>query len=190
LIENPDADQIRAILDRHGLLIDRDKTLPSDPPLLSLLLGVAIRNEVLSRDESRLRFGQMLLADALRTKDADLFNILAFLEIGTERMASVEKQAWAATGQARFAAGYLVEELRRGTLQPTDALLINAMNQFPEDSVIMFVGTSMTDPPTEELLVQAIKAEYRRFSSIIGLIPRPSAKLLRVYFAKLDKIVN
>jgi hypothetical protein len=190
LIEDPDADQIRAILDRHGLLIDRDKTLPSDPPLLSLLLGVAIRNEVLSRDESRLRFGQMLLADALRTKDADLFNILAFLEIGTERMASVEKQAWAATGQARFAAGYLVEELRRGTLQPTDALLINAMNQFPEDSVIMFVGTSMTDPPTEELLVQAIKAEYRRFSSIIGLIPRPSAKLLRVYFAKLDKIVN
>jgi hypothetical protein len=64
------------------------------------------------------------------------------------------------------------------------------MNPFPEDSVIMFVGTSMTDPPTEELLVQAIKAEYRRFSSIIGLIPRPSAKLLRVYFAKLDKIVN
>lgn len=187
LLEDAEPNQMRSVLERHGLLVDPAKTLPSDPVLLSLLLGIAIRAEVLSAAEARLQFGEKILAEAVRTKNAELFNVVAFLSSGTDRMGELELQAWEATGQARFAAGYLVEQLSNKALQRSDPLLLKAMKQFPEDALIMYVATQLNDPPSEAMLVQAIKAEFRRFSAVLGIIPRPSAKLLRIYFSKLAK---
>jgi hypothetical protein len=94
------------------------------------------------------------------------------------------------TNDVRFAAGYLYERLKQKTLTANDPLLIKALQQFPEDSWVLAAAIAVNNPPREELLVQAIKAEYRHFSSAPGLAIRPSARPLRNYFAQLAQVLD
>src|SRR5262249_51148212 len=98
----------------------------------------------------------------------------------------IEQQAWEATGDPRFAAGFLSERLKQKSLGPNDPRLIRALQQFPEDSWILAVAIAVNESPGEELIVQAIKAEYRHFSAS-GFMLRPSARALRRYFASLSR---
>jgi hypothetical protein len=186
--QEPRAADIRVILSRYGYLIDPQKTLPSDSPLLSLMLGVAINSDLLTPAQGRQQFGEALRTRARTSKDPDLFNVLAYLHIDTEIEADIEKQAWEATNDPRFAAGYLAERLKQKSLQWNDPLLARALKQFPEDSWILAEAMAVNQSPDEELLVQAIKAEYCHFSATSGLIPHPSAQPLRRYFAQLARV--
>jgi hypothetical protein len=187
--QEPTRQDIQAVLNRHSYIIDQEKTLPPDAAMLSVMLGTAIDAEVLTREQARQQFGEALRASARTSRDSDLYNVVAYLYIDTEAMGAIEEQAWKATHDPRFAAGYLAERLKQKSLKRDDSLLAKAMQQFPEDSWILAMVVAVNDPPGEELLVRAIKAEFRHFSAA-GLMLRPSARPLRRYFAELAQVLE
>lgn len=189
LKEEPSAGVIREVLQRHGFLIDPSQTLPADGALLSAMLNASINAEVFTREEARRRFGDRLRELAKGSKDASLHNVVAYLYRGTDTMPAIEQEAWDATHDARFAAGYLAEQAGRKALRPGDPLLERALREFPENSFVLRIAVSVNDPPDEKLLVQAIKAEYRHFS-VAGFISRPGARVLRGYFEVLGKTLK
>jgi tetratricopeptide (TPR) repeat protein len=190
LKEDARAKDVEAILKRYGYLVDPQRTLPSDAIILSLMLGATVDVGVLNPSEARERFGDVLRDRARTSKDADLHNVVAYLYVNTESMAEIEKQAWEATDDPRFAAGYLTERLKHKSLTSDDPLLAKAIQQFPEDSWILLAAVAVSGSPSEDLVVRAIKAEYRHFSSGPGLILRPSARPLRAYFAALGRMLE
>jgi hypothetical protein len=80
----------------------------------------------------------------------------------------------------------LAEVIGKKSLKADDPLLERALREFPENSLVLAIALSLKEGADEKLLVQAIKAEYRRFS-VAGLVPRPSARPLRSYFQRLAK---
>ena len=189
LQEEPAAEATRKILVRHSFLIDTNATLPSDGSLLSAMLNVSIAAELFTPEKARRRFGGRLRELARGSKDASLHNVVAYLYQGTDAMAAIEREAWDKTGDARFAAGYLAELAGRKSLRAADPLLERALREFPENSLVVSMAVAINDSPDEKLLIQAIKAEYRRFS-LGGLVPRPSARPLRSYFQLLAKTLK
>jgi hypothetical protein len=190
LKQEPTAQDIGKILNHYDFITDPRKTLPSDSVLISLMLGTAIDTGVLTRAQARQQFGENLRASARTSKDSSLLNVVSCLYVDTDAIADIEKQAWEATNDARFAAGYLNEKLKQKNLTSSDPLLIKALQQFPDDSWILAAAIAVNDSPSEALLVQAIKAEYRHFSSAPGLFVRPGAGPLRHYFAELAQVLE
>ena len=185
LQKEPTAETVRQVLSRHGFLIDNEATLSADGALLSAMLAALIETELFSREEARRQFGGRIRELAKNSKDANLHTVVASLYIGTDEMASIEREAWEKTGDWRFAAGYLSEVLAKKALKADDPLLERALRDFPENSLVMVAAMRLKGVSDEKLLVQAIKAEYRHFSG-----ERPSARLLREYFQVLARTLN
>jgi tetratricopeptide (TPR) repeat protein len=189
LPEEAKAEETRATLLRHGYLLDAARTVPEDPALLSLMLGTAISSGALGEDEARQELGGKLLSAAKDSRDAALWNAVAFLYSGKPASGDIEKRGWEATGDARFAAGYLAYLAGKDALAPADPIMAKALAQFPEDSRVVSLAMGATPRPDEADLVRAIKAEYRHFSPS-GLVARASAKPLRRYFQQLGEIAK
>jgi hypothetical protein len=183
----------RPILEKFGLLIDKDATLPENGKALSLLLHYAIEGEVLDRERARAALGGKTVELASKTKDAEAFNAAAYLYIGTPRLAEIDEAAWNATHDVRFAASLLAGRLADGKLGADDPVLTKALQDYPEDAYIAAFALSVAqsaNKPIEEPLVRAIKAEYSHLSgSTVGVAAmRPRANTLRGYFVQLSKL--
>jgi hypothetical protein len=189
LEKDPDKTKIQSILQRYRYFIGGNDTLPADSRMLALILHSALEAEVYSKPEMRERFGETSVKKAIESKDAEMFDIAAYLHVGTKQMEAIERQAFEATGEARFATGYLIELVLNNTLTPDHPFLVKTLAQFPEDSQIALIAFQLKKNPDEKFLAQAIKAEFRKFSISPGVISRPSAKPLRIYFAKLAETV-
>lgn len=193
LLEDAQAEDIRSILLKYRYLIDPAHTVPEDAQLLSLLLGIATSKKVMSLQEARSLFGKKLHDRATNSPDAALWNVVAFLYREQPELKAIEKEAWDATGDPRFALGYLAERPENDPLKADDPLLLKAMQQFPEDSWIMYLVITSTRQPTAEQLAQAIKAEFRHFSATgftSSINGRPSARTLRAYFSALSQLAK
>jgi tetratricopeptide (TPR) repeat protein len=186
----PKAETIKAILLRHGYLIDSAQTLPTDGALLSMMLGAAMETELLTPEVVREKFGKQLREMGKSSKDPALWNVLANIYSGTDDMLEIEEQAWAATGDEKFAVGYLTERIRLGTAKPGDAMLAKALGQFPESANIAALAASIGVPLDEATLVQFIKAEFRKFSIFKDVMLRPRARQLRAYFVELARVLE
>jgi len=185
------ADEASAVFLRYGLLIDPAHTLPENATLASLLFSSAFEHKLLTTEKAKEQFGPALPAKAKTSKDGALWNLVANFYEGDPQLADLELQAWDATGEARFAAGYLDAMLQRGELKSFDPRLAQAIKQFPEDSMVNLLAASVLAKDakiTPEFLINAIKSEYRHFSFNGPLSPRPGARPLRSYFHELDKL--
>jgi len=187
--KEPTKETVRAILLRHGYLID-GRTLPEESRMLALIMGIALESEAISVSVAREAFGEKLLSRAIHEKDAELFNAVCYLQIETPEMEKVEKVAWGTTGKSKFAAGYLIELLRKGALNANDPVLEKAFAEFPEDAQIHAIGFGLKKDCGQEFLVQAIKAEYKHFSISSAGVSRPSAMMLRACFAELGRVMQ
>ena len=186
-------ERVETLLKKYGFFFDSQQTLPPDGGTLSLMLGAAMDANLLKIEDARKLFGSALLKRAATSHDAELHNVLANIFAKTPEMESVEKKGWEATGDARFAAGYLIELMSNGKLKKESPELLAALKQFPENSVITRIVMGLTAEPDQELLVRAIKSEFRKFSpsalyagTDVNLRPRATA--LRRYFALLTKL--
>jgi hypothetical protein len=188
--EEPKAEVIKSILLRHGYLVDPAQTLPADGATISMMLGVALETELLTPEVAREKFGKQLREIAKSSKDSALWNVLANIYSSTDDMLEIEEQAWAATGDEKFATGYLTERVRLGTAKPGDAMLARALSQFPESANIAALAASIGVPLDEPMLVQSIKAEYRKFSIFKDALLRPRARQLRAYFVELARVLE
>ena len=189
LLQDPSADDLRTQLTGTGLLVDPAHTVPADALICSLLLGLAVDHEVMTRDQARSWFYQPLLHQATvsRSRDPELWNIIAFLDEGQQHHDLIEKEGWDATNDPRFANGYLCSQ-PDGAITLESPLLQQALRQFPDDSSILYYAITATAKPTVALYVQGITAEYHHFSAT-GLTSsingRPAARTLQAYFFAL-----
>jgi hypothetical protein len=173
-----------------GYLFDDASTLPRSGSSLATMLGLALKREAITVEDARRRWGEAILASAKASKDAELYNVAARLYVGTDQLAAIDEEAWAATGDERFAASLLVSRLAAGTLKLEDADLQKAAADFPENAMIAGLVvdlTAQTSKPLQPALVKAIQAEYSHLSTDRGVVQRASARRLRGYFVALAR---
>ncbi len=194
LDEGPKADDVRALLLKAGLITDGAHTLPTDPVLVELLLQSAISAEVITREQAQAWFGTRLHEQAKASKDPMIWNVVAYLQESNQpadpAMHALEKEAWDACADPRFAVGWFASAPAGEHLRVDDPLLVKALAQFPDDALLLHQAI-ISAPPSAALLVQGIKAEYHHFSATgmtSSLNGRPAARTLRAYFAALDKL--
>ncbi|RBP35496.1 hypothetical protein DES53_12116 [Roseimicrobium gellanilyticum] len=188
--EEPRLEAMKAILLSHGYLVDPAESLPEDGALLSMMLGSAMDAGLLTTESAREKFGARLRKMAKGPKDASLWNVVANLHAGTPEMLGIEEQAWAATADEKFAVGYLSERIRLGTAKANDPVLMKALKQFPESANIAALAVSIGVVMDEPMLIQAIKAEFRKFSIFKDALLRPRARQLRSYFVELERVLD
>ncbi len=160
------------------------------------MLSFALHSGELTDKQARQTFGEQVLALAQRTKDPEMYNAAARLYVGTDRLMEIDRAGWDATHDPRFAASLLSSLLAKDQLTIDDPRLAKALKEFPEDAYIagMAVALAKKDgKPLKPYVVNAIKAEYSKFSSggLLGAVsssPWPKAHRLRVYFQMLEKL--
>ena len=184
-----------ATLKKANYLLDDKATLPKDGAFLSLMLAAAENAHAITAEQAREKFGPAVLALAKSGKQADVFNVAANLYLHTDQLADIDQQGWDATGDNRFAVSRIVGLLEKDQLKMDDPRLAKAVKQFPDDANLARVVAMLTaraKQPTDAVIVTAIKAEFTHFSiggDMLGS-GRPSAQMLRSYFAALAKSMN
>lgn len=179
---------VEKVLREYKYLVDDGESLPDSGVMLSCMLGTAESTRLIDTKAVREKWTARLLPKARDAKDAELFNVLAHMWVGSERIAGIETTAWEITRSERFAAGLLLEKMQKNkdlTLETPE--LVEAAKAFPENSTIAMLVVQLTaaaEKPLEGALVSAIKAEFKKFS-IPRLRVRPGAATLRAYFRKL-----
>lgn len=183
---------VAAFLRQRGYLFDTTNTLPGSGVMLSSMLSDALDSKAITLPAARTRWGPAILAKARASKDAEMYNVAARLYIKTEQLPQIDEQGWDATGDERFAASWVLGKSAKGALKVDDPRLIRARKEFPENAQIareFVLATKASGQPLKPALIDAIKAEYSRFSyNAAGIdLPRPSARMLRTYFETLAR---
>jgi len=184
-----DTKTVQNALAKHRFLTDADVSVPSDAALAAIIIDHAVESKALG--ESRPKVAEKVLAIARSTKNADLWNGALYLLEGGDPLA-LEKEAWDSTSDVRFALGYLSLMSKPGTLNPDNEVLQRSRQLFPENGHIQRKAYDLAKKDgkvTPALLLQLIQAEYHHFSST-GIIPRPRAAMLRIYFKELADLLK
>jgi hypothetical protein len=190
LARTKENNQAPAPLRRAGLLLGEGGALPASDKLLPLLLAAALETKALTVEEARAKWGATLVQRAKASRDAEAWNTAAHLYLETEKLGEIDRLAWEATGDARFAASFLVSRAAKKALTIDDPALVKALGQFPENAEIARIAVALSQEakrPMAPVLVRAVKAEYTHFSVSGELFPRPSAAALRGYFQRLSR---
>lgn len=164
---------LRGTLANAGLLIGDKGRLPDSSliaqDLVERILGAGIetKSQLLQRHESNL-MQRVKSGDG----DADALNLLCFLYVDQNpaKLAELDRYGWEHFGDARCAGSYLAGIASKGQLKPDSPELQKALKQFPEDSVIrgLEIRAIGNERLTADVIVSAIKAEYRKLS--VGLL--------------------
>ena len=191
-----DAPAIRQSLEKHRLLIDADHTVPPHGGLLSVMLNAAVEAKVIDDATLQQQIAPKVLALAKTGADAQLWNVAAY-SASSERpaqMLGLERDAWKATNDARFAAGVLYLKWGSHQLQGDDADLAAALRQFPENGMVQCAALMVASRDTEgdpSIAGQRRRAEFTHFTSFVApatVVNRPRSDYLRHYFAQLQSM--
>jgi hypothetical protein len=177
-------------LRRANLLIGDNPVLPEDGVVMSYLLSTALATGAISKEDAKAKWGKVILDKAKATKDAELFNIAANFNVGSDKMTEINRAAWQATGDDRFAASLVLSLAQAKKFSPDNAEVKQILQKVPENWLIAQVNLAYAASrklPLRALIVQSIKVEYTHFSLNGPLSPRPGANNLRRYFAMLAK---
>lgn len=192
MMERPTKDKIVDVLRRARFIVDEDSTLPTNPRAMVQLLKYAIRSGAVTRDDTRAKLGPKILELAKSTKDRDVFEAAAFLYLDTSKQDEVDRLGWELAGDPRCAANLLASMMRRGELKWDNPDLQKALKQFPDNGTIASLALRLgkeAGQPEKDLLIQAILAEYSKFSMANrdGTV-RPRADALRVFWKALAEM--
>jgi tetratricopeptide (TPR) repeat protein len=188
-LASEDAQDVKSILTKHGYLFDPAVTLPGDGWTASVMLAVATEKGAITPDAARDKWLPQISARVQKSTDAEYWNVAANLSgSGTDQLLEIDQQGWDRTGDVRFAGSLLAGLDARGRLKAGDPILVKALKQFPESSVIAAFevrATLSAGLPARDVLVHAIKTEYTKMSPGGLLSLRPSAGALQAYFKLL-----
>ncbi len=196
LEEEPTPENLRAMCRSQGLIFDDQRTLPQNPRVAGLLLRCLLSNKALSEEQIRRDYQPALLALVLKTALAqesthgELWDIIVLCADATQTE-ELERQAWQATGQPRFAVGCLTARGAQDPLSVDDKDLVQALSDFPQSADVLAIAIAAAGKPDAALYQRAILAEYEHFSlqGGLGWVTRPGARPLRHYYAELAKLL-
>lgn len=180
-----------AALRASGFLVDDAHSLPTDGRMLSVMLNAALTSGAITREDARTRWLDAIVAAAKERKDPELFYVAAHIALESDALAPIDREGWESTGDARFGASWLAGRAAKKELTLDDPVLAQVVARYPDNAVAAGLVAQLTvaagKPPTQAL-INAIKAEYARFSPASGpspLVARPGAALLQSYFHML-----
>ena len=184
--ETPD---VASLLKERSLIFDADQTLPVSGLMASCILA-AYESSTDQKFSDSLR--EKILKRAEETKDAEYYNIAAHMFLKTDRIAEIQRKGWTDTKDERFATTLLYALIAAEKLKSLDdPILMAIQKEYPENSLVMYVVVSLArenKKPMTPVLIQAIKAEYRKFS--LNFYGHPDSLNLRKYFLELAKLVE
>lgn len=190
LAAEKDAEAAKSAFVQNRLLLDDAHSLPTRAKLASQLFGILETHKLMKNDAMRTTWEEQLTDRALSEKSEVLFNIVAHMNLGTDRLPEIQDLAWKITGGEVFATSRIAALDANDKLTLNDPLLKEAIERFPRNGVIaesFLRCTIAAKQPTKDALIQAIKAEYSHFSMGPGLYVRRSARKLRAYFQLLSQ---
>ncbi|MBS0189451.1 MAG: hypothetical protein JSS51_15415 [Planctomycetes bacterium] len=167
LMDKPTKERIGELLKRSRYLLDDDRTLPTNSKAMVQMLKFAIRSGAISREEARSALGQKVLEVAKKSSDPDIFEAAAFLYLDTAKLSEIDRMGWEKAKDPRSAASLISTMYRNKELKWDTPEFQKAREQFPENTTIAglaYLIGSEAGQPKKDLLVQALKAEYRKFS--------------------------
>jgi len=118
-----DADAIRKIFDKYHLLTDADHTVVAHGGLLYVLVSAAMNAKLMDESAMRQQIAPKALDLARKGHDAELWDIAVYAAPldQHDRFLALQREAWKATGDQRFAGQLLYIKLDSGKLEPDDA---------------------------------------------------------------------
>lgn len=190
LAAEKNAEAAKSAFVQNHFLLDEEHTLPKRARLASHLMGILETHELMTSEAMRATWEEQITNRAMSEKSDVLFNIVAHLNLGTDRLAAIQDLAWKTTGGEVFATSRIVALDVNDKLTLDNPLLNEATERFPRNGVIaqsFLRCTISAKQPPKDALIQAIKAEYSHFSTGPGLYVRRSARKLRAYFQLLSQ---
>jgi hypothetical protein len=171
-IEDPRAREVRDDLTRAKLLIGPDATLPESPRMTHALFELAVVSRAAAAEDLLRQHEPALVQQTKATKpDKHALHALCYLcsKAGNGRVAEFARIGWEKLGDPVFAASVLSELAAQNKLKPDDKLLLAALAQAPENNLLNMLRLAAAKAaglkPDKEMLVAAIKAEYRHLSA-------------------------
>jgi hypothetical protein len=173
------------------VLLDQT-VLPESSKVASDLIRKAVPAGLLNKESLRRQFGKELRRRAhSELRDVDALDLLWYLsddgKSGAE-LDTLDRWGWDQYADARFAASYLSGLREKKALRGNNPDLRRAVEQFPDDSRILAfaIDTALQEKKLDQpLLVQTIKAEFRRLSNGTG--GKPDSYTLARLFNLLEK---
>jgi tetratricopeptide (TPR) repeat protein len=163
--------------------------LPANSVVAAGLIQLVLDNQMEEPSALLKRFETELLSRANSDHgDQDALHLLCMLRIRDDdqrKLEEYDRLGWKRFKDQRFTDSLLLLLDRRNALTPGSPELLQALEEFPEDSFVhqVRIGLYPRDDVTREMLVAAIKAEFRRLS--YGVVKRPSGQRLNSYFELL-----
>lgn len=188
LATESEPEKVATILRNRGFLCDEKHTLPTSDRLLSPLIAAAEHSHAVTREQAREYWGRQIWDRATASRDAEVYNVAAHLYLNSSELPEIQRQGWEATSDERFAVARLLQLAKHDQLTLDHADLLRAAQLYPFNGFIAQMRLELAEKekqPLEPFLVQAILAEYNRFTPR-GLVMRPNARILRTYFARLE----
>lgn len=193
--EKTTGEKITALLKESGLILD-GSPLPQNARILSDMLADCLSNKVIDENEFRKERGAEIYNMALKTKNADLFNICAyFTAANPDSLLRIDSLGWELFGQERFALSWLRGKLKE--LKYEDPMLNRAVKQFPNSSqvyIIKYLLGVNEKKAGEAELTELIRRDFKHINAGSGLSPLfgngRSSYGLKSFFSDLKALEN
>ncbi|AFM03156.1 hypothetical protein Fleli_0695 [Bernardetia litoralis DSM 6794] len=178
------ADSIKAVLVQSKMIVDNNRFFPNGN-ITSDLLNVTFTNKILDEKEFFDSRKNELLTLADSTKDIELLNIYAYLEVTVNGKVSEEtdKKGWNEYKDERFAMSYFMGLAEKNTYDNPD--LEKALSDFPNSALMQFVKMNcayIEDKEFEDDLIELIKKEFKTLATD----PNRYSYRLKGYFHLLE----
>ncbi|MBI5760130.1 MAG: hypothetical protein HZA46_16560 [Planctomycetales bacterium] len=185
------ASKVAAILKDAKFILD-DGAFPTNSIMAAGLVQVALKHKLIEKEQCRARFGDELWRRAQsEAGDQEALHLLCSLSIGKsqeeqKKLEEFDRYGWDRYHDVRFASSLLVLLAGQERLKTDGEELVRALKEFPDSSLVHQIRLEFTETEaiTAEMLVEAIKAEFRHLS--IGLI-MIDGRRLNSYFAVLEQ---
>ncbi len=176
------ASDIQKALQDAKLVIGTGAELPADSQVARALCELAVTAKLITPAELWAAYETPLRA-RVESQDRDALHLLCWLAAANRNpvLTDLDRQGWEEWNDPAFASSYLVDLFReKKVTSPRDSQLLAAMAIAPDNATLCNLRIALAgDDVTNALIVDAIKAEYRKLS--FGETQRDSSRLNNLF---------
>lgn len=188
-------EKIITLLNENGLIL-KGKPLPENGKILSDMLADCLANNAIDEKEFLRDRGPELYNMAIKTKNADLFNIYAYFSASNaDSLRRIDSLGWELFAQERFALGLIRGKIK--DLRYEDTMLNRAVKQFPNSSqvyIIKYLLGVNEKKADKAQLVELIRRDFKNINAGSGLSPLfgtgRNSYALKSFFSDLKGMEN
>ncbi len=171
-LEDAKPEQARAMFEAAGLVVGPKSTLPADSYFARAAVELALRTKAATPVQIWKQHEAELRRRIAKPDRHALHTLCALaLDAAPKAMTDLTRLGWLEWKDIEFAASYFIQRHKDGSLkQADDPELAAVLAAFPENGALQQVRLGLAgDKRTRDMIVAAIKAEYRELSMGLGM---------------------